>query len=147
MKHLPRDSRTTNRLPKRRGVAMVEMAFVLPILLLLLVGILEMGRVVMINQVATNATREACRRAIIPGATDSAVLAVCNNYLDRGGISSNGRSVQILNGGGSSSSLTAIGSLEPVSVRVIIPFDENTWGFTQLLGGRSFTSTVTMRRE
>jgi TadE-like protein len=133
--------------PTRRGVAMVEMAIVLPLLLLLLLGILEMGRVVMINQIATNASREAVRRAIIPGATDSAVLGTCNTYLDRGGISSTGRTVEILNGGGSSSSMASIGSKQPVSIRVSIPFSENTWGFSQLMGGRSFTSTVTMRRE
>jgi Flp pilus assembly protein TadG len=132
---------------RRRGVAMLEMAFVLPILLLLLVGILEMGRVVMISQIATNATREAARRAIIPGATDSTVLGICNNYLDRGGISATGRSVQVLNGGGSSSSLDSIQSHEPVTIRVSIPFSENTWGFAQIMGGRSFTSSVTMRRE
>lgn len=131
----------------RRGVAMLEMAIVLPILLLLLLGILELGRVVMIYQIATNATREAARRAIVPGATDSTVLSTCNTYLDRGGISSTGRSVQILNAGGSSSSLATIRSKETVTVRAVIPFSENTWGFSQILGGRSFTSTSTMRRE
>jgi Flp pilus assembly protein TadG len=126
---------------------MLEMAIILPVLLLLLLGILEMGRVVMIYQIATNATREAARQAVVPGATDSGVLSTCNTYLDRGGISSTGRTVQILNGGGSSSSLAAIGSHQPVTIRVQIPFSENTWGFAQIMGGRTLTSTVTMRRE
>jgi Flp pilus assembly protein TadG len=126
---------------------MLEMAIILPLLLLLLLGILEMGRVVMIYQITTNASREAARMAVVPGATDSAVLAACNNYLDRGGISNTGRSVEILNGGGSSSTLTAIGSHQPVTIRVQLPFSENTWGFSQIMGGRTFTSTVTMRRE
>jgi Flp pilus assembly protein TadG len=126
---------------------MLEMAIVLPLFLLLLVGILEMGRVVMIYQVTTNASREAVRQAIVPGATDSTVLGACHSYLDRGGISNTGRSVQILNGGGSSSSLAAIGSHQPVTIQVQIPFAENTWGFTHLMGGRTLTSTVTMRRE
>ncbi len=132
---------------KCRGVAMMELAIVLPILLLLLVGILELGRVVMINQIATNAVREASRVAIVPGSTDATVLSICNTYLDRGGISSTGRSVQILNSGGSPSSLTSIRSKETITVRAIIPFSENTWGFSQILGGRSFTSASTMRRE
>jgi Flp pilus assembly protein TadG len=126
---------------------MMEMAIILPLLLLLLLGILEMGRVVMIYQIATNATREAARQAVVPGATDSAVLSTCNTYLDRGGISATGRTVQILNGGGSSSSLAAIGSHQPVTIRAQIPFSENTWGFAQIMGGRTLTSTVTMRRE
>jgi Flp pilus assembly protein TadG len=133
--------------PRRRGAAMLEMAIVLPLLLLLLLGIMELGRAVMIYQVTTNAAREAVRQAIIPGATDAAVLSTCNTYLDRGGISGTGRTVQILNGAGTSSSLTAIGSKQPVTVRVVVPFAQNTWGFSQILGGRSFTSTVSMRRE
>ena len=139
--------RLTHSQANRRGVAMLEMAIVLPILLLLLLGILEMGRVVMIYQVTTNATREAARRAVVPGATDSAVLSMCNTYLDRGGISSTGRSVQILNSAGTPSAMTAIPSHSSVTVRVTIPFSENTWGFSQIFGGRSLTSSATMRRE
>lgn len=142
-----RQSISRSRSTKRRGVAMVEMAIVLPLLLLLLVGIMEMGRVVMIYQILTNATREGARLAVVPGTSDATVLNACNTYLDRGGISASGRVVQILNGGGTSSSLSSIAALQPVTVRVQVPFSENTWGFAQIMGGRTFTSTVTMRRE
>jgi hypothetical protein len=126
---------------------MVELAIVLPILLLLLLGIVELGRAVMIYQVTTNATREAVRLAIVPGATDSAVLNACNTSLDRGGISSNGRVVQILNGSGGPSNMSSIRSKETVVVRASIPFSENNWGLSIILGNRTFSTSAVMRRE
>jgi hypothetical protein len=46
---------------KRRGAALVEMAFVLPIALLFLLGIMEYGRYMMVRQVMEAASREGAR--------------------------------------------------------------------------------------
>jgi Flp pilus assembly protein TadG len=54
-----------------RGQAIVEFAIVLPILLILLVGILEAGRVVFIYSAVTNASREAVRYASAVGFHDN----------------------------------------------------------------------------
>ncbi len=54
-----------------RAQSMVEFAIVLPILLALLVGILEVGRMVFVYAVAVNASREAVRFASAIGFNDN----------------------------------------------------------------------------
>lgn len=46
------------------GAAVVETAFVLPLVLLFVLGIMEYGRYILIMQVVTNAAREGCRYAV-----------------------------------------------------------------------------------
>ncbi|MGI9515597.1 MAG: TadE/TadG family type IV pilus assembly protein [Pirellulaceae bacterium] len=126
---------------------MFEMAIVLPILLMLLLGIIEMGRVMMINQMATNACREGCRRAIVPGATDAQITSIVNGYLDAAGISATGREVKLMNSAGDEVSLATINSHETVTIEVRAPYSANTWGFTAIMGGKALVSRSTMRRE
>ncbi|HSL47329.1 MAG TPA: TadE family protein, partial [Anaerolineales bacterium] len=57
----------TKKLPGTRAQAIVEFAIVLPILLMLLVGILEVGRMIFIYAAVTNASREAARYASAVG--------------------------------------------------------------------------------
>ncbi len=132
---------------RRPGAAMLEFAIVLPILLTLVLGIVEMGRVMMLNQVATNATREACRRAVIPGATDAAVTKIVHDYLNSAGVSEEGRTVSVLGANGQSASLVTLRSHDPVTIEVQFPYAGNTWGFTRFVGGASLVSRATMRRE
>ena len=61
------------RLPTKRAQAIVEFAIVLPILLMMLVGILEVGRMVFIYAGVTNASREAARYASAIGLADGGV--------------------------------------------------------------------------
>ncbi len=49
----------------QRGVAMVEFAIVLPLLLIILFGIVEFGLVLFNKQVITNASREGARYGIV----------------------------------------------------------------------------------
>jgi Flp pilus assembly protein TadG len=135
------------RRSRRAGVAMLELAIVLPIFLLLVLGIIEMGRVMMLNQMATNGCREACRRAIVPGADHNNVLNVVNGYLDASGVKKTGRVVGIRNSSGSVVNLSTINSHESVTVRVEFPYSENTWGFSSIMGGKKLISQSTMRRE
>lgn len=50
---------------KERGAVAVEMALVLPVLLLLLIGIMEFGRVLNVQVSLTQAAREGARHAAI----------------------------------------------------------------------------------
>ena len=135
------------RSPHRRGAAMLELAIVLPILIMLLLGIIEMGRVMMLNNVATNAVREASRRAIRPGMTNAEVLATVHGYLDAGGVSEKGRVVDVRNSAGASVDLSTIKSHQEVSIEVSLPYSSNTWGFTKIMGANNLVAKSKMRRE
>jgi Flp pilus assembly protein TadG len=78
--------RWLSRLRREDGAALVETAFVLPILLLVCVGILEFGRAYQTWQVVTNASREGARVAILPDYNDDSVRARVRTYLKDGGL-------------------------------------------------------------
>jgi len=56
------------RRQKPRGQAMVEFALVIPVFILLMVGIFDLGRVIWVNDTLSTAAREAARYAIVHGA-------------------------------------------------------------------------------
>src|SRR3954463_11222957 len=72
---------------KRCGAAAVEFAIVAPLLVILVLGLIEFGRVLMVQQVLTNAAREGCRTAVLEGSTTSDVNTTVSNYLTASGIS------------------------------------------------------------
>ena len=70
-----RHLRNRDRRQDRRGAAVVEMALVLPIFFMVVLGIIEFGRAFMIGQLVTNAAREAVRPSEKkPGARSSGAL-------------------------------------------------------------------------
>ena len=75
-----------SRARREDGAALVETAFVLPIMLLVCVGILEFGRAYQTWQVVTNAAREGARVAILPEYSDDSVKARVRTYLKNGGL-------------------------------------------------------------
>src|SRR5712691_3184909 len=68
----------------QRGAALLEMAFTLPVLLLISVGIFEFGRAFEVWQVLTNAAREGARVAVLPGISDAMVTARVQQYANAG---------------------------------------------------------------
>lgn len=71
----------------QRGTAMIEMAFTLPLLLLISIGIIEFGRAFQTWQVVTNAAREGARVAVLPGYTDAMVTSRVQQYIQAGVLS------------------------------------------------------------
>lgn len=139
--NLPRKDTRLGRKRRRRGVAVVELAVVLPILVLMILGILEFGRMSMVQQTITTAAREGVRGAIVEGSTLSGVRATVNSYLAISGIQ--GAKVALrpdLSG-------TVLHG-QPVSVSVSVPFDNISWLPTShLVKGKVLSSTAVMRRE
>lgn len=64
--------RINNFRKSQKGQAIVEMALVLPILLLIVFGIMEFGRVFNAYLVITNASREGARQGVV-GGTDTQI--------------------------------------------------------------------------
>jgi len=61
-----------------KGQAMVELALILPILLLLIFGIIEFGRIFSTQLIVTSCAREAARSAVV-GASDEAIVLNTEN--------------------------------------------------------------------
>ncbi|MBR8346349.1 TadE/TadG family type IV pilus assembly protein [Burkholderia ambifaria] len=79
----------------QRGVAVVEFALVLPLLLLILFGIIEFGLLMFDQAVITNASREGARAGIVlktPKASVSDIQSVVLNYCQSHLISLGGTS-------------------------------------------------------
>jgi Flp pilus assembly protein TadG len=75
---------------QRRGAAIVEMAFVLPLALIVMMAIFEYGRYLMVLHVADNAAREGARFAVVNtnlGSSTTPVVDVVNTRM--AGIQSN----------------------------------------------------------
>jgi Flp pilus assembly protein TadG len=70
-----------------RGTALIEAALTLPILLLVMVGIFEMGRMFQTWEVVSNAAREGARLAILPSTTTSTVSGAVHSYMTNGQLS------------------------------------------------------------
>jgi hypothetical protein len=62
------------RTDSSRGQTMVEFALILPILMLLLTGFFDLGRVVLANDALSHAARESARYAIVHGGS---VMNLC----------------------------------------------------------------------
>ncbi len=125
----------------RRGAAAVEFAVVLPVFITLVFGMIEYGRMVMVQQVITNAAREGCRKAIMDGATSQEVQDVVNNYLESAGITS--ATITI-----TPSEPSEAGAGEPVTVSVSVPYDQVSWlPAPMYLSGTEMSATCVMRRE
>lgn len=68
----------------QRGSVLIETAFVLPLLLLVMVGIFELGRAYETWQVLTNAAREGARASVMPGADEDVVRGIVEQYMRDG---------------------------------------------------------------
>ena len=136
---LQRDCRLYRR--NRRAAAAVEFAVVAPVFFLLVFGMIEYGRMVMVQQVITNASREGARLAVLDGATASSVTTTVNSYLSAGSIT--GATVTV-----SPNPPTTAQNGDPVTVTVSIPFSQVSWLPSPMyLGATTLTSATVMRRE
>ena len=74
------------RFQPRCGTAAVELAVVAPLVVGLLVGLLEVGQIVKVNQIVSNAAREGARTASSGVNTYADVQTTVANYLTNAGI-------------------------------------------------------------
>jgi Flp pilus assembly protein TadG len=69
----------------RTGAVAVEMAVVLPLFMLIVFGIVEFGRGMMVKQLLANSARLGARRSILEGKTNSEIKALvkasCQNTI------------------------------------------------------------------
>jgi len=130
----------------RRGAAAVEMALVLPVFVAVTLGMIELGRGIMVAQLMTNAAREAARTAIIDGSTDTSVANVAKSFLQTAAkVNPSDVSVTITNASGGS-----VATAQPrdlITVNVSLPYSKVSWLPPKYLAGKSLSATSAMRHE
>lgn len=138
----PRHRSTRRRMHGRgrRGAAAVELAVVAPLLFLLLFGIIEIGRLLMVQQILTNASREGARRAIVENTTADEVESTVYNYLAETTVP--GATVTITP---SDPGQAAFG--DPVSVTCSVPFVNVGWIPSWFIGDTTLAATSVMSAE
>ena len=136
-----------------RGTALIEMAFTLPLLLLISVGIIEFGRAFQTWQILTNAAREGARVAVLPGYSDSMVTARVQQYVQAGVLDSNvtptvtiQRSVAVSYGSGTATGSKVIVSF-PFHFMVLNDIAKLVVSNTTVGSDFTMAASATMRNE
>jgi Flp pilus assembly protein TadG len=124
----------------RRGAAAVEFALVAPLFVLLLLGIIEFGRAMMVQQVLTNATREGARQATLPEATATSVQNTVVAFLSDASIRVSADDVTV-----TPAPETAFNN-EQITVSVQVPYKNVSWIPSSFITGNLSASTK-MRSE
>ena len=136
---------------RRRGATAVEFAIVAPILFLVVFGLVEFSRYMMLRQIAITSTREGSRKATLGTTTsDTQVDTVVRDYLAAGGVQSsvaNDPAKTVVSV--SPSGLNGLASGTPITVNVQMSFADLSWVPGDFFGLASVnvSSSTTMNRE
>jgi len=87
--------KSVRRVTNRRGQALAEMAIILPVLLLLVFGIIELANAWRTFQVVVNSAREGARVAVLPTATQAGIQTRVEDYLDQGRLQDADRVIRV----------------------------------------------------
>jgi Flp pilus assembly protein TadG len=124
----------------QRGVAAVEFAIVAPIFFMLVIGIIEVGRAIMVQQVLINASRVGARRAVMLTSTQEDVLDAVSEYTTNVGVSSVSTTV--------SPNPEAAEGGTAITVTSTVDFANVSWlPQPWFLDGKVLSSTSVMRKE
>jgi Flp pilus assembly protein TadG len=124
----------------RRGAAVAEFALVAPLFLLMVMGMIELGRALMVQQVLINASRVGARAAITAGATTSDVQQAVRDYAES--VAVPGVSVAVSPNPATAASGTMI------SVDTSVDFNQVSWMASPwFLNGKTLKADSRMRKE
>lgn len=124
--------------PQRNAAVVVEMAVVMPIVLTICFGLIEVSRMLMLQHTADAAAYEGARQGMVPGATAAEAVAAAKVLLDADGLKGTTVTVQP----------DVITESTPViTVAVSIPMSKNTWLSFFSLGSSMITSEISLYCE
>jgi Flp pilus assembly protein TadG len=132
--------RPGRRAVDRCGAAVVEFAVVAPVFFMLVVGIIEVGRAMMVQQVLINASREGARRASMLASNQTVVLNAVSEYTDGTGV--HGVTATV------SPDPAAASAGDQITVTATVNFNDVSWmPAPWIMGGKNLTASAVMRKE
>lgn len=129
----------------KRGQAMVELALVLPILIILVFGITEFGRIFHSYLLITNASREGARFGIVDPLDTTSIKGRVENVAASLGLSDSQISISYTRPDSTPTSTPKSG--DSINVQVGCDVKLITPGVMKMLPDPHLTSTTTMRIE
>lgn len=138
--------------PHRLGSATVELAVCFPIFMLILLGIVEFGRAMSINQMLNSAARIGCRAAILDGSSGSNVTSVVKQHVvNTLGCQPSSVNVAITatsgQNGATLSDVSQASTGDLIKVNVFVPFGDVSWGVKRWMGTANVRGECSMQHE
>jgi Flp pilus assembly protein TadG len=128
----------------RRGAALVEFAVVAPVMFMMILAMIELGRGFMVSHLLTNAARRGCRVGVVEGKSNADIVAAVATALNPVGINSDAVTVQVNDNSGD------VANAQPgdeLTVVVSVPTSSVSWvPFLRYLPS-SLSGQYTLRRE
>ena len=133
----------------RRGATVVEFAVLAPVMFLFIFGIIEFGRLMMVQEAMTSAAREACREASLATTINSADVdsAARNVMLGVMADAANTATVRVTM---NPASMANVPSGTPVNVYIEANFSDVSWlpgSILNIAGIRVISAEATFDRE
>ena len=131
----------------------MEMAIVLPIFFMVVMGIVEFGRAMMVGQLVTNAARYGARESAVDGATNSTVTTAVKNFVSTSvGVAAADVTVDIIvtPGAGNpdpANNLSIAQAKDVCKVSVKVPYNKVAYIAGRYLSGKDLKGQCIMRHE
>jgi Flp pilus assembly protein TadG len=136
-------NRSFRKRKSRSGLATVELAVCLPLLLTLTLATVDVCSAIFVKESLTIAAYEGARVGAMRGATNNDVTTAVRTFLDQRGIKYSSASVVTISAPGFSSAKT----LEHVTVTVTVPCADNLSSPKKLFKDKNLQSSVTVRKQ
>ena len=131
---------------------MVEVAVCFPVFLIILMGIIEFGRAMSVNQMLNSASRIGCRAAILDGSTNSSVTSTVKTHVTST-IGCQQSSVTVTITATSSqtglplSDVSAASTSDMIKINVSVPFADVSWSVKDWMGTSTIRGQCSMQHE
>lgn len=134
--------------PARRGVAAVEFALVVPVLLVMMLGMIEMVGAIFARTIVIAAARRGCETATKPLSSNATVIFAVNDVISSNNISSSSATTTIRVNGVVKNVSTAKQN-DRISVTVSIPYSNMELISSNLFidSSTAISETVVMMRQ
>ena len=131
----------SRRKGNRRGATTVELAAVLPLFLLVVLGCMEFSRISLMRSLGNNACYEAARASMVTGATAQEAETIVDDILGRLAVDGATTTVTFTDRNGA---VTDFDDSQRVTVFVSIPYGANNPILPQHFSDLSFDSQITL---
>ncbi len=128
---------------RRSGLATVECALCLPVLLTFTIATMDVCSAIFLKEAVTIAAYEGARTGAERGATNAQVAARVKDLLTQRAITYNNANVVVI----SSPGFDTAAALQHVTVTVTIPCANNLISPAKLFNNRNLTASVTVRKQ